>query len=53
MRKWWISTQHHLLLISHGDSIGHFKLIGGDKGLPLVACALKEGRKDNEGNNCV
>ncbi|CAK0787153.1 hypothetical protein CVIRNUC_010369 [Coccomyxa viridis] len=32
---------------------GHFKLIGGGKGLPLVAFALKDGRKDKEGNDCV
>ena len=32
---------------------GHFKLIGGGAGLPLVAFALKDGRKDKEGNDCV
>lgn len=32
---------------------GHFKLIGGGTGLPLVAFALKDGRKDKEGNDCV
>ena len=39
---WWASTQHHLLLISQRDG----KLIGGGKGLPLVASARKAGRKD-------
>ena len=28
-------------------------MIGGGKGLPLVAFALKDGRKDKEGNDCV
>ena len=30
---------------------GHFVLIGGDKGLPVVAFALKTGRKNKEGDD--
>lgn len=40
-------------LRGHSCHAGHFKLIGGGKGLPLVAFALKDGRKDKEGNDCV
>lgn len=30
---------------------GHFVLIGGDKGLPVVAFALKTGRKNQDGED--
>lgn len=30
---------------------GHFVLIGGGQGLPVVAFALKTGRKNKEGND--
>lgn len=30
---------------------GHFVLIGGGKGLPVVAFALKTGRKNKEGDD--
>ena len=38
--------------VPHPDwCAGHFKLIGSGKGLPVVAFALKDGRKDAKGND--
>ena len=58
-RKFRGAGEHHEAIVGQQGGecasayAGHFKLIGGGKGLPLVAFALKEGRKDKEGNDCV